>query len=124
VKTVKNLFGNRTKDGGVVAFLELTSVVWPEEDQWVSQCVELDVASSGSTPDEAQEQLMDALCAYLNTLEELGEREQVLEERGIEVYTAPKTGNFHPTVPRSYLRHAGAQIRPVEVPFPRLLVPA
>lgn len=121
---MKNLFGSRTKEGGGVAFLELTSVVWPEGDEWVSQCVELDVASSGATADEAQVELMDALCAYLNALEELGERELVLEERGIQVYTAPTTGNFHPTVPRSFLRHQGAQIRPVEVPFTRQLVPA
>lgn len=123
MKTTKSLFGGRKEDR-FVAFIELTSVVWPEGDAWVSQCVELDVASSGSTADEAQDELTDALSSYLNTLEELGERALVLAERGIPVYTAPTTGNFHPVVPRSLLQHEGAQIRPVEVPVARELVPA
>ncbi len=80
--------------------------------------VELDIASSGSTPDEAQSELIDALCAYLNTLEDLGEREQVFKLRGIPIYTTlPTTGLYHPSVPREYLRREGAQIRPMELPL-------
>jgi hypothetical protein len=98
--------------------------MWPERDEWVSQCIELDVASSGPTPDEAHEELMDALCAYLNTLDELGERDRILADRGIPVYTSLPKGIFHPSVPRELLLNKGAQIRPVEVPFSRAFVPA
>ena len=124
LKAVRGLFGGHD-DGELVAVLELTGVMWREGDEWVSQCLELDIASSGRTSDEAYEQLTDALCAYLNTLEELGEREQVLKERGIPVFpAAPLTGVFHPSIPREYMRHEGAQIRSVEVPVTRDLVPA
>lgn len=122
MKTLRSIIAGRTKSGAIVAHVELTGVMWREGETWISQCVEVDIASSGATPDEAQAELMDALCAYLNTLEELGEREKVLEARGIPVYAGllPSEGNYHPTVPREYMRRDGAQIRPMELPLPAL----
>ena len=120
VKAQRSSLGDNATSGEVIAYVELTGVMWPEGDAWVSQCVEFDIASSGPTPDEAEAELMDALCAYLNTLEDLGEREQVFKQRGIPVYTTlPTTGLYHPSVPREYLRREGAQIRPMELPLPR-----
>jgi hypothetical protein len=119
VKRLRSILRRHAKSGEVVAFVELTGVMWPEGDVWVSQCVELEIASFGPNPDEAQTELMDAVCAYLNTLEELGERERVLEQRGIQVYAnPPRTGTYSPSIPREYLRREGAQIRPMELPLP------
>lgn len=81
------------------AFVELTAVVWREGDEWVSHCPELDIASSGNAPEEAFEELLDAVTAYLNTLEELGERDQVLGQRGVPLYVlAP--AEYHVSIDR------------------------
>lgn len=46
--------------------LRLTARVWREGDQYVSQCVEVDVASYGDTPEEAIAMLREALELYFD----------------------------------------------------------
>lgn len=94
----------------------LTVAVWPEGDQWVSQCIELDVASSGATADEAAEQATDAISAYLSALEELGERERVFAERSIPTYELPPA-QHHVDLPRDIVERHGLQVRPLELPI-------
>ena len=50
----------------------LTSVIWQEEDIYVSKCPELGVASCGDTLEEAQENLKEAVELYLENAKELG----------------------------------------------------
>ncbi|MCS7030067.1 MAG: type II toxin-antitoxin system HicB family antitoxin [Gloeomargarita sp. SKYG116] len=38
--------------------------VWPEDHLWVAQCLEVDVASQGSTEAEALQNLQEALALY------------------------------------------------------------
>jgi predicted RNase H-like HicB family nuclease len=45
--------------------LDLTAVVWQEGSWFVSQCIELDVASQGRTEDEALTNLEEAVLLYL-----------------------------------------------------------
>lgn len=45
--------------------LHLTAVIRSEDDQYVSLCPELGVASCGDTPDEARSMLKEALELYL-----------------------------------------------------------
>ena len=45
--------------------LNLTAIVIREGDEYVSICPELDVASCGSTPEEAREMLNEALEGFL-----------------------------------------------------------
>ena len=45
--------------------LHLTAVIRSEDDQYVSLCPELGVASCGDTPEEARAMLKDAVEAYL-----------------------------------------------------------
>lgn len=40
---------------------DLSAVVWQEEDWFIAQCLEVDVASQGKTREEALENLRDAL---------------------------------------------------------------
>jgi len=40
---------------------KFTASIWQEDDWFVAQCVEVDVASQGKTEDEALENLRDAL---------------------------------------------------------------
>ncbi len=65
--------------------IALTLEVEREDDQYVSLCPELDVASYGETIEDAMTRLRDAVALYLDTIERDGERERVFRERGIEI---------------------------------------
>jgi predicted RNase H-like HicB family nuclease len=52
--------------------LELTAAVWQEDKWFVSQCVELGVASQGRSEDEALANLEEAVLLYLQD-DETGE---------------------------------------------------
>lgn len=56
-----------------------------ETNQYVSRCVELGISSSGKDLDQAFDRIAEATHLYLNTLEEVGERERVFSERGIRI---------------------------------------
>lgn len=62
-----------------------------ETKQYVSQCVELGVSTSGKDLDQAFDRILEATLLYLNTLEEVGERERVLSERGLHIISGEPT---------------------------------
>jgi len=43
---------------------QFTAHVWQEGEWYIAQCVEVDVASQGATPEEALENLRDALALH------------------------------------------------------------
>jgi predicted RNase H-like HicB family nuclease len=67
-------------------FISLTYVTQKEGEYYVSECRELGTSSFGISENEALDALNDATFLYLNTLEELGEAHQVLDEKGVKVY--------------------------------------
>ena len=40
---------------------KFTASVWPEEEWWIAQCLQVDVASQGQTEQEALDNLKEAL---------------------------------------------------------------
>lgn len=44
---------------------KITARVWQEDDWWVAQAIEVNVASQGKSRDEAQSNLTEALVLYL-----------------------------------------------------------
>ena len=70
----------------LLGYITLPFKAHKEEKQYVSECVELGVASCGDTLEEAFKNLKDAVSLYLNTLEEEGERKRVFAERGIQIF--------------------------------------
>ncbi len=68
-------------------FVILTFVAQREGEYFVSECLELGTSSFGMSEDEALENLEDATAVYLSTLEDLGEAHQVLEQKGVPVYS-------------------------------------
>jgi predicted RNase H-like HicB family nuclease len=66
-------------------YIHLTILVREEEGQYCSWCPELDVASCGSTIDEASSNLKEAVTLYLKTVTELGELDQVFQEKGLKL---------------------------------------
>lgn len=67
-------------------YIVVTLALHREGRAWVSECVELGTVSCGSTEQEALENIKDATTLYLNGLEDLGECEQVLREKGITIH--------------------------------------
>ena len=62
--------------------------IYPEGDQYVGVCPELNVSSFGDTSREAEESLQEAVEAFLEGCQMLGTLEEVLQESGFT-----KTGN-------------------------------
>jgi predicted RNase H-like HicB family nuclease len=60
------------KGEAAMAVYQLTATVWQEGTQYVSRCPELGVASSGDTPDQALNELQEAVELYLENAKELG----------------------------------------------------
>ena len=50
----------------------VTAVIWQEDDVYVSKCPELEVASAGDTPQEALENLKEAVELYIENAKALG----------------------------------------------------
>ena len=50
----------------------VTAVIWQEDDAYVSKCPELEVASAGDTPQEALENLKEAVELYIENAKILG----------------------------------------------------
>ena len=63
-----------------LAFRTITATIWGDESIYVSKCPELGVASCGDTPEEALNNLKEAVELYLDNAVELG----ILED----LYTA------------------------------------
>lgn len=95
------------------AIVRLTIAVWPEDGKWLSECVELGVGTFGESAQEAGDQAIDAVASYLNTLEDLRERERVFAERGIEVVTEPIT-EWHPRLEGDAARRPEMTLRPFD----------
>ena len=55
-----------------MAKVQLTVLIWEEEGVYVSKCQEIEVASCGDTPEEALENVREAIELYLENARELG----------------------------------------------------
>ena len=68
-------------------YIRLTNIITKEEKMFFSHCLELDVASQGETVEEADKKLKDAILLYLNTIKELGMREEIFKKNNIKIYS-------------------------------------
>lgn len=73
--------------------IPFTIRVFREAGVYVAHAAELDLSSCGDTPDDAQENIKIAVRAFLQTAEEHGTLETVLEESG---YTHEENGWLAP----------------------------
>jgi predicted RNase H-like HicB family nuclease len=70
-------------------YVLVTFKVHPEGDAFVATCLELDVATSGSTWDEAVHEIVDATSLYLESLADSGDLEGELARRGVKISEEP-----------------------------------
>ena len=70
-----------------MAYITLTHVVLQEkgDNAYTGYCPELGTATCGDTPDEAMQNLGEAVVMHLNAIEETGERKKFFKEKGIEI---------------------------------------
>jgi predicted RNase H-like HicB family nuclease len=64
--------------------IDFTAHIWREGDQFVAHAMPLDVASSGPTPEACRAALDEAVLLFLQTAQEHGTLEEVLENAGYE----------------------------------------
>jgi predicted RNase H-like HicB family nuclease len=64
----------------------VTAVIWEEDDVYVSKCPELEVASAGDTPQEALENLKEAVELYIENAKILG----ILDDFTASIQTSNK----------------------------------
>ncbi len=80
-----------SEDGIQVSF---TTHIFKEGDAYVAHVPELDVSSCGASPDEARRNIQDAVRGFLETCEEKGDLNEILEETGYHfeagVWRAPE----------------------------------
>lgn len=69
-------------------YIVLSLLIEKDGEAYCASCRELDVASGGQTVEEAAGNVVDAVDLYLNTIEEMGLREQIFREQGIEIKSA------------------------------------
>ena len=62
--------------------LFLTSKIWKEGKHYLAYSPELDVASQGKTPENAQEMLKDAISLFIETAKDMGTLNSILTEAG------------------------------------------
>lgn len=67
-------------------YIMVTMAIEREGEYYVAKCVQLGTSSFGCTQDEALANIIDATELYLNTLEDLGECGQILEEREVTIH--------------------------------------
>jgi predicted RNase H-like HicB family nuclease len=58
--------------------------IWKEGDQFIAHAMPLDVASSGSSPEQARQALDEAVRLFFRTAADHGTLDQVLEDAGYE----------------------------------------
>ena len=92
-------------------YIQISVIVTREGEYYLSKCPELGTASLGATEQEAIDNALDAALVYLNTLEDLGECDRALREKGIIVREGPSIGQAMRCPP-------SGQVRTAAVPLP------
>ena len=70
-------------------YIIVTLKLKKEGSYYVSECVELGTTSFGDTEAEALDSIIDATVLYLNTLEDIGECDEGLREKGVKIHSGP-----------------------------------
>jgi predicted RNase H-like HicB family nuclease len=90
------------------SYICLTVIFEKQDDErWTATCRELGTATFGDSLQDAQNKIEEAICLHLNTLEDVGEREQFFKENNItllELEKRPKSVRINaPTDPRKFV---------------------
>lgn len=76
-----------------ICFILVTHKIIKKDYGFYANCPELEVSSQGDTVEEASNNLKEAVLCYLDTIEELGIREQIFKEKDIVLHKFPEKAN-------------------------------
>lgn len=65
--------------------IDYTIQIWREGNQFIAHAMPLDIASSGTTPQNARTALEEAVKLFLKTAEQQGTLAEVLEDAGYKL---------------------------------------
>jgi len=95
-------------------YIQLTVRFEEQNDgRWTAECEELGTATFGHSLQEARDNIEDAICVHLNTLEEVGERDRFFEENDI-VVSKKRESSVNINVPTDRRTFVHPQFYPVE----------
>ncbi len=86
-------------------YVKVSGIVRREGKHYTAWCPELDVSTFGDSVDEASRNLGDAVELYLDTIDEMGEAEEILSGKGLK-----SCGELEPS-DRVYLTSWDAAVR-------------
>ncbi len=67
-------------------YIVVTNIFTKEKKGYVVECPELGIYSQGDTLEEAEENILDALKVFLNSIEELNLRDNIFKDKNIKLY--------------------------------------
>ena len=70
----------------IICFILVTHRIIREGNIFYATCSELEVSSQGHSIEEADDNLREAVLCYLDTIEELGIREEIFKQKNIVLY--------------------------------------
>ena len=70
----------------IKGYIKVKIIVTKSDDVFVAECPELDVFTQGKKLGDAIEKIHEAICLYLNTLEEEGLIREVFNEKKIKYH--------------------------------------
>ena len=73
----------------LVSMILLTADYRQEDGNWLAECLELGVATYGTTLEEAKEDLSEAIDLQLTEVDELGFIKEYLKEHGVQIHPFP-----------------------------------
>lgn len=68
-------------------YIKVKIIVTKSDDVFLAECPELDVFTQGKSLGDAIEKIHEAICLYLNTLEEEGLIKEVFKEKKVKYHT-------------------------------------
>ncbi|MCL5069514.1 MAG: hypothetical protein M1308_01230 [Actinobacteria bacterium] len=76
-----------------ICFILVTHRIIKEKNGFYATCPELEISSQGGTIEEADKNLAEAVLCYLDTIEELGIREEIFKQKNIILNKFPENAD-------------------------------
>lgn len=96
-----------------VGYIVLTYEFYREGKKWVAQCEELGTATFGRSLPEAKRRIRDAVVCHLDTLEDVGEREQFFKKHNIKFHHSKPRINISVRIPTNRDIFIQSYIQPI-----------
>ena len=76
-----------------ICFILVTHRIIKKDYGFYANCPELEISSQGDTIEEANNNLKEAVLCYLDTIEDLGIREEIFKQKNIILHKSPEKAN-------------------------------